>query len=247
MRLLAAVAACMVACGSRQPKNDRVDPDPAWAHAYEQRAADGCACKDATCMTNVRAELANLEAEHGGMDDAPPGVQKAHGEFDKCWRDATKDPARDLAALADQVCACEDRACLQQARIDEMHLAGKYEVDDISDVAAMSAAAGDAYRRANKCIADVTIAADAFIAIVEKSATDLCDCKNLGCAQTVIKARIDALSKYLAIADEQSIQDRLDAAQPKFCKCFGELVTKEMANTLFGGLPVKIDATINCK
>jgi hypothetical protein len=238
----------LVACGSRQPKLvEHVESDPAWAASYEQRAAAGCDCRDAPCLDKVRGELGKLEADHGGMDDAPPGVQKAHGEFDKCWRDGTKDPARDMGVVADAVCACTEAACLRQFEMDEMHLAGKYEVSDITDVAAMAPGAKASLARANQCVDAVTIAGGKFLDIETTLTDTVCQCDNLGCAQTAMKESSDAFGKFLRVDGLDDVQGKLDQLQPKYCKCLGELLYKEMSGSLMNPFPMKIEATISCK
>lgn len=238
----------LAACGSRQPKvTEHVESDPAWARAYQQRAAAGCECKDAACLERARGELGKIEAEHGGMDEAPPGVQKAHGDFDRCWRDGTKDPARDVAEIADAVCACSEVACLRQFEVDKLHVVGKYEVADISDVASQSAGAQQALARAQKCVDDVTLPGPSFLEIVAKAQDTVCQCDNLGCAQTAMKVRADALSKYLQVGGLDAVQAKIDPLQVKFCQCLGELVTKEMSGSIMNPFPVKIDASIECK
>ena len=76
----------------------------------------------------------------------------------------------------------------------------------------------------------------------------MCKCENVGCAQTVVKARIDALGKYLEIDNVDAIQPRLDELNPKFCRCLGELVAKELADKI-SPFPAAttIDVTMNCK
>ncbi len=238
----------LVACGGRQPKMvEHVEDDPVWAAAYQKRAAAGCECKDPACLERAHVELGKLEAAHGGMDEAPPGVQKAHGEFDKCWRDGTKDPARDMAVVADAVCACMDLACLKQFEMDEMHIAGKYEVADVTDVAGMAAGAKDALVRANQCVKDVTIEGAAFLKI-EQTATDtICQCDNLGCAQSAMKEASDSFGKFLRVSGLDEVQPKLDQLEPKYCKCLGDLLTKEMSGSLMNPFPMKIEATITCK
>ena len=238
----------VVACGSRQPKVvEHVEDDPAWAAAYEKRAAAGCECRDAACLDKAHADLGKLEVDHGGMDDAPPGVQKAHGDFDKCWRDGTKDPARDMTAIADAVCACTDNACLKQFEMDEMHIAGKYETVDVTDVAALAPGATTALARARKCVEDVTIAGDAFLAIEAKLVDAMCGCDNLGCAQSAMKEANDGYGKFLRVDGLADIQPKLDGLQSKYCQCLGDLLNKEMAGSLMNPFPMKIEATITCK
>lgn len=245
MRL--ALALLLVACGSTKPKViDHVENDPAWASAYEQRANAGCTCHDAACLERAHAELAKLESDHGGMDDAPPRVQKAHGAFDQCWRDGTKDPARDMSTIADAVCACSEVACLRQFEMDELHIAGKYEVADVKDVAALAPDAATALARAQKCVADVTLAGPKFLEVVQKASDTVCACDNLGCAQTAMKERADSLTGYLQVDDLAALGPKLEPAQKEFCRCLGELVTKEMSGSIMNPFPVKIDATIDC-
>ncbi|MGE5184085.1 MAG: hypothetical protein ACM31C_18570 [Acidobacteriota bacterium] len=244
--------ALVVACGGKQTPPPASDfppmPEPAWAQQYEQRAADGCKCRDATCLDKVHRELARLEADHGGMDDAPPGVQQAHGSFDQCWRDGTKDPARDLELLAKTACDCTDSACLDRWKLAAMHLTDKYEVVDLDELAKSSAPGAASLAKARKCIADVTIDGTALVAIVEKATDDMCKCGNVGCAQGVMKARSDALGKYLQVDGLDAVQPKLDALQPKYCECLGDLVAREVAETLNPFPPAtKIDVTMHCK
>jgi hypothetical protein len=246
VKLLLALAA--VACGGNKPKViDRVEADPEWAAGYEQRAHDGCDCKDAACLDRVHGELAKFEADHGGMDDAPPGVQKAHGEFDQCWRDGTKDPARDLEYAATQVCDCVDAACLEKWKIGAMRLADKYGVSDLDDVAKLAPSGPPAVARARKCITDATLPAAEFIAIIEKSTDTVCDCQNMGCAQSAMKERMDKLSKYLEVDGLGDVAPRLDDLQMKYCKCVAELIGHEVSNTLNPFPGAKVDVTMNCR
>jgi len=238
----------LAACGSRQPKMvEHMESDPAWVAAYQQRATAGCECKDAACLDKAHVELAKMETDHGGMDEAPPGMQKAHGEFDKCWRDGTKDPARDMSIIADAACACTDAPCLKQFEMDEMHIAGKYEVADVTDVAAMATGANDALRRAQKCIADVTIAGDKFLEIEDTLAEKVCECDNLGCAQTAMKASSDAFGNKLRVDGLDAVQGKLDQLQVKYCRCLADLINHEMSGSLMNPFPMKIEATITCR
>lgn len=226
---------------------EHVESDPAWAKSYEQRAAAGCECKDPACLDKAHAELGKIESEHGGMDEAPPGVQKSHGDFDRCWREGTKDPARDMTAVADAACACVDAKCLTQFEIDEMHLTGKYEVADISDVAALAPGAKTAFDRALKCVDDATIAGDKFVAIEQKATDAICQCDNLGCAQIAMKERSESFGSFLRVSGLPMIQDKLDQLTEKFCKCLGEMLTREESGSLMDPFPMKIDVTIHCK
>ena len=238
----------LAACGSRQPKMvEHVESDPAWVSAYQQRAAAGCDCKDAPCLDKAHVELAKMEADHGGMDEAPPGMQKAHGEFDKCWRDGTKDPARDMGIVADAVCACADAPCLKQFEMDEMHIAGKYEVGDVTDVAALAPGAKDALARGQKCVADVTMEGDKFLAIEDALAEKVCECENLGCAQSAMKDSSEAAGKFLRVDGLDAIQGKLDQLQVKYCKCLADLLNHEMSGSLMNPFPMKIEATITCR
>jgi hypothetical protein len=251
VRVIAAFAV-LVGCGGKPPPAATSDfpamPEPAWATTYKQRAADGCGCKDAACLDQIHAELARIEAEHGGMDDAPPGVQAAHGQFDGCWRERTKDPARDLDYLATHACDCTDAACFAHWRLDAMHLTDKYDVADLDELAKSSAGGAASLARARTCIAAVTIGGEDLLAIVDKATQAMCKCENVGCATTVMKERSDALAKYVEVDGLEVVQPRLDELQPRYCRCLGDLVAKEVAESL-DPFPAatKIDVTMNCK
>ena len=243
-----AIAIALVGCGSKPPPVETHERDPAWAATYEQRATAGCACKDSACLDGVHAELARIEVAHGGMDEAPPGVQAAHGAFDKCWRDGTKDVSRDLDFTTTAICACTDATCIGKVKIDMMHLTDKYGVTDVGELAKGSPAAGAAIARAAKCVADVTISAQAFLAIAEKSTAAMCKCDNVGCGQGVMKWRSDEVAKYYDVADLDTIQPRLDELNPKLCRCFGDLIAKEVVDKV-SPIPsmTHLDLTMNCR
>jgi hypothetical protein len=224
------LALMLVACGGAQPVHETFERDPDWAAAYEQRAKQGCTCADAACLDATRGELAKIEADHGGIDDAPPGVQAAHGDFDKCWRKGTHDPARDADASATEICGCTTSECVQQWKLDAMHVLDKYGVPDGDALARMAPAAGSAWQRAVSCKASVTIAGSAALAMASSWADAVCACKDLDCAQRAASARGSA--SWLDIDYGDVTEAQLGAELQRYCGCYGNALGKELTNAL---------------
>ena len=231
----------LVACGGAR-SHDTVERDPEWAGAYTERAQAGCACKDAGCLDRVHAELQEVETAHGGVDEAPPAVQAAHGAFDTCWRAGTKDLARDLEAAATEVCACATTACVGAWKLGLVKLDGKYGADLRAANGAREAAA---LARMTQCHDAVTIAGAQLLAVVTKSADAMCACDKLECAQGVMAQRGDALGKYLDIDADAAASDQMEGQQKRYCDCLGKAIGNELANAL--PVPAKVDMSIKCR
>ncbi|HEY3804092.1 MAG TPA: hypothetical protein VGL61_15860 [Kofleriaceae bacterium] len=227
MRWLALV---LVACGGTQPVHESVEREPDWAVAYQQRAKQGCTCADSLCLDAARGELAKLEAEHGGIDDAPPDVQVAHGAFDACWRKGTHDPARDAEASAGEICGCTTGDCVQKWKLDTMHMFDKYGVPDGDTLVQVTPAAGSAWQRAVACKATVTIAGSAALAMMTGWADAVCACKDLDCAQHAAAARGSA--SWLDIDYGEVTETQLGAELQRYCGCYGNALGKELTKAL---------------
>jgi hypothetical protein len=238
----------VLGCGSRQPPspNEVIEPDPAWAKNYEQRASDGCACTDPGCLDRVHRELAAVEAQHGGMDEAPPAVQRAHGQFDDCWRVGTRDEGRDLDHAAALICGCADETCLRGAKIELLHLADKYTVSDVHELAARSPAAAAALDRSARCLADVTISATDYVAKLEQLTAELCGCKDASCGARIINERGTAFAKFIEVGDLGTQQTRVDELAGEWCRCFGELAAHELTKLSPFPSATRIDVHTSC-
>lgn len=201
------------------------------------------------CLDGIHVKLAALESAHGGMDEAPASVHEAHGVFDTCWRNGTKDPVRDATTIATQVCDCRDTPCIRTWRLATLHTLDKYGVTDaeaLTTVPGATPAVAAALERGARCLDAVTIKGDALLAIVDKAATEMCTCKDAACAQTAMATRGKALANYLEVADLASVQDRVDSANARFCKCMGTVMATEIADKM---LPfrAKIDVDVSCR
>jgi len=223
---------CLVAvaaCGGSSPKRDIV-PDmtvPAWVDDYVKRAEAGCACEDAACLDTAHTELAAMAAKQGGMDDAPEGVHTAHGKFDLCWRDGTKDITRDFEHLAQLICSCTTAECLRLATIETNTLVGgKYRENLAADLAA-SPGAGAAMTRASECISKVTMSATAAIELFTTSSDAMCGCADFACVGVVMKQRDAALSKWIDI-DGAVDRDQLATQQRRWCDCMEKAAIAEV-------------------
>ena len=230
------LAVVLVACGGA-PIHESVEQNPDWVIAYRDRVDRGCACKDATCLDTAHAELAQLEADHGGLDEAPPDVQTAHGGFDRCWRAGTRDPARDAAASADEICACTTSECVRTWKLDAMHLFDKYGIADGDGL-------GSAWQRATACKANVTLAGSAALALVTSAADAMCACKDLDCVQDAQSTSGSAMGRYLDIESGDISAGELAAQSQRFCGCLGNAI----AGSLAGALPLtSVSVSLNCK
>jgi hypothetical protein len=215
------------ACGS-SPKRDVV-PDmtePAWVDEYATRAEAGCACEDAACLDKVHGELAAMVTKHGGFDDAPQGVHVAHGKFDKCWREGTRDVSRDFENLAQMICSCTTSECLRLATIEQNVLLGKYRETLAADLQTNSRL-GVALLHAGQCIAKVTMPAADAIELFTRSSDAMCSCTDLACAGLVMKQRDAALARWVDI-DGAVDRDQLGAQQSRFCDCWEKAAIAEV-------------------
>jgi hypothetical protein len=226
------LAVVLVACGGA-PIHESVEQNPDWVIAYRDHANRGCACKDAACLDAARAELAQIEADHGGIDEAPPDVQTAHGDFDRCWRAGTRDPARDAAASADEICGCTTSKCVNEWKLDAMHMFDKYNVASGDGLAQLSPAAGSAWQRAAACKASVTISGgDAVTAM--KSVADLaCACKDLDCVQRTLQRSTGSGSgDYLVIETDDADDAQIRVEQRRMCDCLVNAFGQQLAQAL---------------
>jgi hypothetical protein len=213
MRCLVLLVA-IAACGPRE----RMEPEPPWVADYQAIAREGCECQDPECLDAAYARAMKMEADHGGIDEAPPSVQTAHGELDKCWREGTRDLARDLRGVADAVCRCRDNACIQDYRLRLVQIEDKYGVDTKSSQLEPAAAAQVA--RADQCIADVTIPGDDYITELRGYTAALCACDDEECAKTEIVRAPPSFGDRFHVADVAAIQSDFDSISKGYCDCF---------------------------
>ncbi len=235
------------ACGS-SPKREVV-PDmtePAWADEYAKRAEAGCGCADATCLEAAHTELAAIMTKHGGFDDAPQGVHVAHGKFDTCWRDGTRDIGRDFERLAQTICSCTKSECLRLAQIEQASLVnGKYR-DNLDAELAASPVATAAVVRANACLAKVMMPAALAVEVFTTSTHAMCACKDMACAASVMKQREAALSKWI---DMDPSVDRTSIANlaSRWCDCMERVAVAEIKGMSPVPTFTSVSVDLNCR
>lgn len=237
----------LAACGSKQPREVMPDmTDPAWATEYEQRAESGCGCADAACLHKTHDELAKMLAAHGGLDEAPPGVHTAHGKFDQCWRDGTRDIARDFDYVAQKLCTCGTAECLRLVKIEIQGLVdGKYREDLDAQVAAQPAAKA-AMERVAQCIAKVTMPAKEAMEVIERTTNEMCECKDLACAQVVMKQRASAFERYVDIADGID-RNKVADETTRWCNCLEKAAKEELENMSPVPALTTVDVNMKCR
>jgi hypothetical protein len=220
--------------------------DPAWANDYAKRAEAGCACADAACLDKAHLELEAMVTEHGGIDDAPPGVHTAHGKFDRCWRDGTKDIARDFEHVAQTICTCATADCLRLAKIELAGYAdGKYREDFDAQVRA-SERATVAMRRTAECVAKVTMPADLAMTVISTTTEAMCACRDLACAQSVMKQREAAMAKYIDI-DGAVDTTKLATYASRWCGCLEKVATEEIRNMSPVPALTSVNVSMSCR
>jgi hypothetical protein len=238
--LLLASLAC-TACGPRE----RMEPEPPWVADYQAIAREGCECPDPECLDDAHARAMQMEAEHGGIDEAPPSVQTAHGELDKCWREGTHDLARDLRGATETLCRCRDNACIEAYKLQLVQIEDKYSVDTRSPQ--LEGAARTEVDRANQCIADVTIPSEDFLAALGSYTEELCKCEDEQCAKTQIARSPPAFGDRFHIADIRAIQAQFDEVSAAYCECFRivrDKVLKDMPD--HDKLQTKVSMMMHC-
>ena len=235
------------ACGSA-PKRE-VIPDmtaPAWVDDYATRAEAGCACEDAACLDKAHVELATMVTDHGGFDDAPEGVHVAHGKFDKCWRDGTKDIGRDFTQLAQSICSCTTSDCLRLAQIEQSTMVnGKYRDNLDAELAASPVATG-AVARAQACIAKVTMPAAAAIEVFTSSTDAMCACTDMACVGAVMKQREAAMSKWIDI-DASVDRDLVATLAARWCDCMEKALITEVKGKSPAPSLTSVSVDVNCR
>jgi hypothetical protein len=220
---LALAFAQLAACGGRQVAEPS-EEEPPWVKDYERIAREACACPDdEDCLNDAHARAVAMEDAHGGIDDAPPSVQIAHGELDKCWREGTYDLARDVTSAVDAVCACSESACIDLYRLDVIHISQKYKVD-LSSPDALDPASRESVARASACIAKVSIPAEEYLSAYQGRADAVCKCETRHCAET--SPRIDFGERFYV--DLAAVKAEADVAAEKYCDCMFGFVAKEL-------------------
>ncbi len=240
---LIAIAAC--GGSSKKPAPDPAPADPAWAADYQHRAAAGCECTDPACLEAAHAELAALETQHGGMDEAPPSVHAAHGTFDRCWREGTRDITRDFEHAAQAICTCATAECLRLAKIELAGLVdGKYR-ENLDQQFLANPDALVAANRAGDCIHKATMPAAEALAVLERTTDAMCACTDFGCAQAAMQDRAKSTQSYL------DIDPALDATQvsdlgARWCKCLEKVAANEIKNLSPMPSLTSVDISMKC-
>jgi hypothetical protein len=241
---LAAVAACG---GGTKKQPEPISPmeNPAWAIDYERQADEGCKCAEAECLEKAHTALSAIEVEHGGMDEVPPSVHVAHGKFDKCWREGTRDIGRDFEQAAQNVCTCTTSECLRLGKIEIAGLTdGKYR-ENLDAQLAASPNAVAASKRAVDCITKATMPAGEALAMFDRITTSMCACKDFNCVSAVYGQRSTAMGSYLEI-DETIDATKVAEFKTKFCGCLEKAATDSIKNLSPVPSATSVDLSMKC-
>jgi hypothetical protein len=242
--------ALLCACGSNQPREVMPDmTDPAWAKDFEARADVGCGCGDALCLQKTHVDLENMLAAHGGLDEAPPNVHTAHGKFETCWRDGTRDIVRDFDYAAQKICSCGTAECLRLVKIEIQGLVdGKYR-EDLDGHVAVDPKAKASMDRVTQCIAKATMPAKDAMDVITRTTNEMCECKDVPCAQVVMKLRAAEFSKYVDVEDTLD-RNKVADETTRWCGCLEKVVkaaAKEAAQDISPLAATSIDVSVNMK
>lgn len=245
MRCWIAALIALCACGPKE----RMEPEPPWVADYQRIAREGCECQDPECLDAAHSAAVKMETEHGGIDDAPPSVQTAHGELDQCWRDGTADIARDLADAADAACRCTEPACIEHYRVEVVQIEDKYGTDIHG--AGLDAGAKAEVDRADACLAAVTITADDYLEAMTAAANALCKCEDPECVKAELVRDPRAFGDRFYVADLSSIESTLNDVKFKYCDCYKIAKTKVLKddekNSQSQIPPTKLVTDMGCK
>ena len=232
-------------CGSKQVEEPS-EPEPPWVKDYQRVATAGCACGDAACLDKAHAELEKMVADHGGIDEAPPSVHEAHGEFEQCWRSGTKDIARDLSDAADAVCKCRETACINAYNVQLIHIGDRYRAN-LDAPATLDERARPALERGKACVAAVTVPADEYVEIIARTTKQFCECGAVDCIRTVYKDRSKAFGDRFIIGDKEQVKPRVEKIREAYCRCLTTAISKGIeSKTLKPETGKKIDQVFKC-
>jgi len=248
--LAVCVAAVLAAtCGGKDKPPVLSEAEPAWVDDYKRIADAGCDCIDEDCLRDAHAKAEAMERAHGGLDDAPPSVQEAHGALDRCWRDGTDDLPRDLGDAVDAVCKCTDNECINSYRIAQLHIQDKYRVN-LASPDDLDPASRETVARASVCINKVTVHAEEYLAGHQRRADAICRCDTRHCAE--VSDRLDFGGRFY-VPELQTIQVDVEIASDRYCQCLGGIIAKELkAESPDGKAPppptvdISLDPLIKC-
>lgn len=220
MRCWIAALIALCACGPKE----HMEPEPPWVHDYQRIAREGCECQDPDCLNAAHAAAVKMETEHGGIDDAPPSVQTAHGELDTCWREGTADIGRDLAVAADAACKCTDTTCIEGYRLQVVQIEDKYGVDTHGK--GLDPAARPEVERADACLAAVTISASDYLESLTAATDALCKCEDEDCVKSEISRDPRQFGDRFYVPDIATIESAIEDIKFKYCDCYRIAKTK---------------------
>lgn len=210
----------LFACGGTAKPVERVEAEPSWVTSYVAAVEEVCACKDDPCTRDKRSAADQILAAHGGVEEAPPSAQQGFEKLETCWRERTRDLARDLEVLSTRACACTSFYCWEQWERDMTSLARKYEVrtkEDLRTAPGSTEASIAQFDRAVSCLDKGTVSSDRFVAILQGAADEMCACKTTPCAKGVITAAEAKLGAYFNVGPGRAAE--IDALKVKLCQC----------------------------
>ena len=245
--LIATLLVLCAACSGANKDVQASEPDPPWVTTYKSTAESGCECKTEACFTKAKAEMDAMVSEHGGFDEVPLSVHEAHKAFDPCWRAGTADVSRDIAKLADALCRCTQKSCVQSHLENMLRLEDKYGTNfEPPNRQGLSAAAQSELNRTDACFATLSIPGKEYVSYMEESALAVCACSELPCMQKVLLERRSKYKGKVYIDSLPSVQSKLDLMNSRYCTCLGSGTAMEIADKMQGGIPPQLNMPIIC-
>lgn len=227
------------ACGASRPPPPSAPPiDPRVVADAQRLANQGCACADDRCLNENHDALDVLERDHGGLDELPREVYDAHAKLDRCWRDRTKDVARDVELATKQLCTCHDTECARLAVLEIGRVEDKYKSDPIPPEAEARVIA--AKKELETCTSEKIGDGRAIVPKIEALANEACACKSTGCVEGAMKRYGTVLDGILIIQHSGDTESRMKNAQTSLCRC----TAKVGIGSIFPNASIDVSCTL---
>jgi hypothetical protein len=245
------LALALIGCGGKTPEPiEMEEEEPEWAAEFAKRVAQACACEDDACVRFEHDKAQFVVDDHGGLEEAPPSVHAHTAELAVCFVRISHDLARDLGALADQVCGCTDSWCGDQFLAERERMTEKYGA--VSHSGLLDADGADdrsraAYHRMEACVADRTIAGARYAEMLRANTDQLCGCQDQTCSKQAIGALDDVYQQYYWVDADDSVQADIAAQNARYCECFSDALKRGFDVQLTSKISAFVTVDMDCR